>query len=163
MDADGHVWLAPTPEAGARFRADEIPPPLRQEVAVRGLEVRPLLDDLLADHDLTWGRLPDPAVKTYEVSAVLRGKAWPLRLAAAELTIDRDTLAVCRLALRRRLPAGGMVAVTFTLVTTAERPDAFYTPEAHLNPGAPVHGADRPVLRTRVLLRGLARFFANGL
>ncbi len=158
---DGRVWFAPSRAAAARFGLDELPPPVREAVAVRGMELHTLLDDLLAGHDLTWTEPPTEAV--YEITAAARGAVAPFRLAGAALTVDRDTSAVRRLVLRRALPGGGEATITFDLIETATRDAAAYTPAAHLAAGAGVHDATEPGPRRRVLLQGLGRFLTTGL
>lgn len=159
-DPEGRVWFAPTREAAARFRVDDLPSPVREAVIVRGLDLSTLLDDLLAHHDL--GRA-DPSEDTVVVSASARAETRPFALTGAELTVGREDHIVRQLLLRRRLPVGGEATLTFDLETTAARDPAGYTAEGHLNPGAPVYDGDRPGFRGRVLVHGLGRFLANGL
>ncbi|MBN9518221.1 hypothetical protein J0H58_06835 [bacterium] len=158
---DGRVWFAPSRAAAARFGLDELPPAVREAVAVRGMDLPTLLDDLLAGHDLTWTEPPTGAV--YEITTAARGAGTPFRLAGAALTVDRETHAVRRLVLRRVLPGGDEATITFDLIETATRDTAAYTPAAHLDAGARVHDAAEPGPRRRVLLQGLGRFLAAGL
>jgi hypothetical protein len=66
------------------------------------------------------------------------------------------------LILRRKLPNDGVVTLTFRQ-TEAGGEAPGYDAERHMNPKSPVHDADTPVLRRRVLIQGLGEIVVNGL
>ncbi|WP_439620416.1 hypothetical protein [Gemmata sp.] len=161
-DADGRVWIAPTRDAAARFTPAELPPAVLDAVKVRGLEVGPLLDEVLKDFDLAWAEPPDRGAPTQAVRATRRGAPLPGQIHSAELVVEKETRVVRSLALRRQL-AIGPLTLSFTLADSAERDPAIYTAEGHVDPGQPVYDASRPVLRRRVLLLNLGDVIVNGL
>lgn len=162
-DADGRVWIAPTRDAAARFTAAELPPHVLEMVAIRGLEVGPLLEDVLKDFDLAWAEPPARGAPALAVRATRRGGPLPGQIHSAELVIDKETRVVRSLVLRRPLAVGGLLTLTFTLADTTERDPIDYTAEGHVGPGQPVYDATRPVLRRRVLLQNLGDVIENGL
>lgn len=151
----GRVWVAPSREAAARFTPDELPPVLKDAVAVRGLELDTLLGELLADYDLTWAA-------DDRISATPRGSVRPLGVLSADIRLDQATPVIRQLTLRRLLVNDGVVTLTFRLTDPGSEVPA-YVVERHLDPNAPVHDAHTPVLRRRVLLQGLGELLANGL
>ncbi len=151
----GRVWFAPTREAAARFTLDELPPALKEAVAVRGLELDTLLGELLADYDLAWADAD-------RISATPRGTVGLLGVLSADITVEKTTHSVRELILRRKLPNDDAVTLTFRQ-TEAGGDVPGYPAERHLNPKAPVHDADTPVLRRRVLIQGLGEIVVNGL
>lgn len=161
-DASGRVWVAPSREAAARFTADELPQKLKEAVAVRGMELDTLLGDLLADYDLAWGEDPSPAGDLDHITATPRRSVGVLGVVSADLAVDKTTRTVRVLTLRRKFVNDAVVTFTFTLRTTADPPPA-YTAEGHLQPNAPVHDADAPVLRRRVLLQVIGEIPPDGL
>lgn len=162
-DSDGRVWIAPTRDAAARFTAAELPPPVLDVVKIRGLEVGPLLDEVLKDFGLAWAEPPVRGAPTLAVRATRHGDPLPGQIVSAELVIEKDTRVVRSLALRRQLAVGGVLTLTFTLANTTDRDPAAYTAEGHVDPGQPVYDASRPILRRRVLLQNLSDVIVNGL
>jgi hypothetical protein len=161
-DAEGRVWIAPTREAAARFTPAELPPAVLDAVKIRGLEVGPLLDEVLKDFDLAWAEPPARGAPTLAVRATRRGAPLPGQIHSAELVIEKETRVVRSLALRRQLAIGGTLTLTFTLADTTERDPADYTAEGHVDKGQLVFDASRPVLRRRVLLQNLGDVIVNG-
>ncbi len=152
-DADGRVWVAPSPAAAARFAPGQTPPGLRPVAGVCELDVRKLLNEVLADFDLTAS--PDG------VSAVRRGPAGPFRPTRAELRIDPATKAVRDFRLTRELPTGEPVGVRFEYLSAEPTPDGDCEAAGHLDPAAPVYDADRPLLRLRLLRRAFGEAAAG--
>lgn len=161
-DASGRVWVAPSHEAAARFTLDELPQKLKEAVTVRGMQLDTLLGELLADYDLSWGEAPSPAGDADRITATPREKVGLLGVVSADITVDRSSRAVRKLILRRKLANDAIVTFTFTLRPTDAPPPA-YTAEGYVQPNAPVHDADAPVLRRRVLLQGLGEILGDGL
>lgn len=163
-DAEGRVWIAPTREAAARYTAAELPPPVLDMVKVRGLELGPILDEVLKDFDLAWADHP-PArgAATAAIRATRRGDTFPYQLRSAELIVERQTRVVRSLVMHRQLALGEPITVSFTLTGTAERPPTDYTAEGHVDAGRPVYDASRPVLRRRVLMHNFGDILVNGL
>jgi hypothetical protein len=162
-DATGRVWFAPTPEGAAAYDESELPQPLRAALTVHELQLTPLLDEVLVDFELAWSGPPAPGSDTYSVAATRRGPVPPLRLASAELVIDRDTKAVRTLTLRRRGLSDSAATLTFSLLPAGACEDAAFTPEGHLRPGAPVFDRSRPVLRRLLIVKHLGDKLADGI
>lgn len=162
-DGEGRVWIAPTRDAAVRFAESELPPFLREMLKIRGLEVGPLLDEVLKDFDLTWTEPPARRAEASKVTATRRGAARPGQVHSAELVIEKHTNQLRSLVLRRQLISGGHATITFTLQGTGAFDPAVYTAEGHLDAGKPVYDSTRPLLRRRVLLRDVGEVLANGL
>jgi hypothetical protein len=135
---------------------------LKEAVAVRGLELDTLLGELLADYHLAWGEAPSPAGDADHITATPRESVGLLGVLSADIAVERSTRIVRGLTLRRMFVNGAVATFTFTLRPTADPPPA-YTAEGHVRPNAPVHDADAPALRRRVILLGLGELLANGL
>jgi hypothetical protein len=161
-DDAGRVWAAPTREAAVAFAESELPPHLRTAVKIHELDLATLLEEVLADFDLTWSEPPARGAGTYAVAATRRGETPPLHIASAELVVERAAHTIRTLTVRRRAPADGSATLAFTLLGTAQRDDAAFTAQGHLNPGAPVYDRAQPVLRRRVVVQQL-REMASGL
>jgi hypothetical protein len=160
-DQTGRVWAAPTREAAVAFDEAELPPALRTTVKILELELTSLLDEVLADFDLTWTEVPARAADTYSITAMRRGEVLPFRIASAELVVEKKSKVVRSLVLHRKALGDGTATITFTLVR-GSRPEAAFAPEPHLDPGAPVYDRTQPVLRRRLVVQQL-REMANGL
>lgn len=161
-DASGRVWVAPSREAAARFTPDELPQKLKEAVTVRGMVLDTLLGELLAGYDLAWSEAPSPAGDADRITATPRESVGLLGVLSADITVERSTRIVRALTLRRMFVNDAVVTFTFTLRPTADPPPA-YTAEGHVQPNAPVHDADAPILRRRVLLQVLGEIPADGL
>jgi len=161
-DETGRVWAAPTREAAVAFEEAELPPALRTAAKIHELELATLLDEVLVDFDLAWSEPPARTADAYSVTATRRGEAVPFRIASAELVVEKRTHVIRSLTLRRKALTDGTATLTFALLATAPRDDAAFTPQGHLNPGAPVFDRAQPVLRRRVVLQQI-REMANGL
>ena len=145
QDRDGSVWIAPTPAAGAVFRADEVPAGLQEMLAIRSVRLPVLLETVLKHCDLS--RLPDAPQGIDRVEAV--SQAGTLRRAV--LDIDRDGL-VRSLTLTRQL-AVGEVTLALDLRGSASKDGAFYTLKGALAAHGEVFDSDRPVKRLGLLTR----------
>jgi hypothetical protein len=159
-DAAGRVWVAPTRDAAARFDEAELPATLREEIKIRGLEVEPLLDEVLKEFDLEWSSPPARGAPTMTVVATRRGLVGRFQLIRAELVIETETNLLRSLVLERHIPAG-VAKVTLALSGSAERDPAAYTAEGHINTGRPVYDAARPVLRRALMIEHVKEVFAN--
>lgn len=161
-DAEGRVWLAPTPDAAARFQESELSEKLANSVKLHGLELQSILDDVLGNFDLVYSEAPSRK-GGYVITATRRGQPVPLRLSWAELVIDHDSKAIRSLAVRRPTLTGDTASAKFELQETQSRPDAIYTAEGHLNPGAPVYDQSQKILRRRLIARNLGEILGHGL
>ncbi len=158
-DTAGGVWFAPSPRAAARFRLSELPKSVQQAVILRGMAVPTILSDLLNEHQLSWSHRPARTRDVYQISTTILTKPQPLQIIAADLTIDRNTHTLRQLILKRQLPRGNIVTLTFQLSATATHSENYYTPEAHLEPDAPIHDQNHPVLRRKIMLESLGDLF----
>lgn len=161
-DETGRVWLAPTPDAGIAFEEAELPTGLRNAVKIHELELTSLLDEVLADFDLTWTEPPVRGAETYSITAKRRGEVAALRIASAELVVEKQTHVIRSLTIRRKALVDGTATIAFSLTSTTPRDDAAFTPQGHLTPGAPIYDRTQPVLRRRLVGQQL-REIANGL
>jgi hypothetical protein len=162
-DEHGRVWVAPTPDAAARFDENEVPPALREAATIRGLELHTLLDHVLIDFDLDWsGTTGVPDSGPYQLVASRRGTAQPFQVTWATLIIERDTNLVHTLVLVRVLPGGSTATVTFQLNATVQKDPAAYTAEGHVRPGAPIYDARHPIARRLFLLKSLGEASNRG-
>jgi hypothetical protein len=160
-DGEGRVWAAPTRAAAARYDDAELPRRFRNLVTFFGLELRPLLDEVLAHFALAWSDAPGEGV--YRVRATRQGPAGPFRVSAVEVAIDRRTGRILTLTAARTLPQGQTARVHVELVGVTRRPDAAYTAEGHVDPGAPVFDRRAPVQRRRLLWARLGAVLGNDL
>jgi hypothetical protein len=151
-DEQGRVWIAPTPDAAARFDPDEIPEALKEYLEVRAVRLPQLLDEFLKDCELT--TRPDDTKAVRRIEAVPRSEARTT-LRRAEIDVDAKTNAVERLMIERRLPAA-TVSITFRRVAADPPAESVYRPESHLKDGAPVFDRHQPLRRLAVTARHLA-------
>lgn len=154
-DGAGRVWVAPSPDGAAAFDEAELPQALRNAVKLLELEPDTLLDEVLSAFDLTWSEPPAQGADTYSVRATRGGDAPPLRLASAELVIEKKTNVIRSLTLRRGGFAGGSAVLTFALVSTGPADATVFTPEGHIRRGAPVYDRGKPLLRHRLMRQHL--------
>ncbi|QJW99022.1 hypothetical protein [Frigoriglobus tundricola] len=150
-DGTGRVWVAPTPEAAAAFSEAELPPGLRNAVKIHALELPPVLNEVLIDFDLTWAEPPTPTADAHAVTATRRGEPPLLGIAGAELVIEKNTNVIRSLTVRRKALFNGTTTLTFALLSSVARADTVFTPEGHINPGAPVYDRSQPVLRRQAM------------
>ena len=162
-DGSGRVWVAPTIEGAVAFDESELPVALRNAVKIHELELDSLLDEVLANFDLTWTEPPERAAETYSVTAVRRGDVRPLHIASAELVIEKHTKIVRSLVVRRKALGEGTTALTFALLETVSKDDAVFTPEGHIKPGALVHDRTKPNLRRRLLIQQIGEIVFRGM
>jgi hypothetical protein len=149
-DSKGRVWAAPSREAAARFEAEELPHKLRNLVSLFGLELQPLLDEVLADFELSWS---DQAEGVYRIQATRPSPKGPFRVSAVSLVIDKQTKRVLSLTVTRSLPNDQVAHMHLDLVDELAQPDAIYTAEGHINPGIPVFDRSTPRERRKFLLQ----------
>ncbi|AMV25662.1 hypothetical protein VT84_14790 [Gemmata sp. SH-PL17] len=162
-DGSGRVWVAPTTEGAVAFDESELPVALRNAVKIHELEVGSLLDEVLADFDLTWAEPPARDADTYSVTAVRRGDVRPLQIASAELVIEKQTKVVRSLVVRRKALGEGTTAFTFELIETVSKDDAAFNPEGHIKPGAPVYDRTKPNPRRRLLIQQIGEIVFRGM
>lgn len=160
-DETGRVWAAPTREGAVAFDETELPAPLRTAVKIHELELTSLLDEVLTDFDLAFSEPPSRGAETYSITATRRGEAQPFRITSTELVIEKKTKVVRSLTIHRKTLNDGTATIAFALTGTAPRDDAAFTPEGHLNPGAPVYDRTK-LLRRNQLLRQQLKEMANG-
>jgi hypothetical protein len=149
-DGKGRVWAAPSRQAAACFEAEELPRKLRNLVAVFGLELRPLLDEVLADFELSWS---DPVESVYRIQATRVSPKGPFRVSAVSLAIDKQSKRILSLTVIRSLPDGQDAHLHLDLVDEKAQPAAIYTAEGHINPGVPVFDRSTPKERRKFLLQ----------
>ena len=148
-DAQGRVWFAPTPRAGFRFEAHEVPEPLARTCDLRSMNVDKLLTEVLANLELR-RREAGPGLQIVEAEPKAGRPFVPLRY--VRLEIDAHKKLLRRIEVHRRHPQG-VAQITFTLVEQApSRADADYTLEGHLEADASIYSlTDPPPLRYKML------------
>jgi hypothetical protein len=161
-DAAGRIWVAPTHDGAAAYDASELPLPLQNAVKIHELELGTLLDDVLADFDLTWLEAPAATADTYIIAATRHNRAGPFRIASAQLEIERETKLIRSLTVNRQLLGEGTATIAFTLLNTVAKEDAAFSPESHIKNGAPVYDRTKPLLRRRFILQHLGNHIGNG-
>ncbi|HYT93966.1 MAG TPA: hypothetical protein VEL76_34925 [Gemmataceae bacterium] len=148
-DEQGRVWVAPAPQLGFRFAADEVPPALAQFCDLFHLQMDTLLQDALAHCDL---HREEPASATEIIRAELKPGHQARTLRSAVLEIDTQSKAVRRLVLVRNFQRA-TAQVAFTLVETRPQAEVRYRLEDHLQQGARVHTVRQEALRLLEKLR----------
>lgn len=159
-DAAGRIWIAPTDAGAAVYEESELPARLRNVVKIHELELGALLDDVLADFDLTWSESPPAKSTAYSIAAVRRTQPLQFGIATAELKIDRDNV-IQSLTLKRRFPGEQTAVSTFTLQSVIAADDVVFTPEGHIQPGSPIYDRTKKLERRRFLMQHIGGL-ANG-
>jgi len=152
-DGAGRVWVAPTPEAAATFRETELSRGLRNAIKIHELELTSLLNEVLIDFDLMWAEPPTQTADSYAVTATRRSAAPLLGITGAGLVIEKNTNVIRSLTVRRKALFDGTATLTFVRLPSVTRDDSVFTPEGHIQPGAPVYDRSRRLLRLLVLTR----------
>jgi hypothetical protein len=157
-DEQNRVWFVPTPDAGARFDDNEVPAVFREFLNVRAVRLDELLDEVLAECELTWATNVDVPSDVRRVYAIGRNDERWLRHAIID--VDKETNVIQRLALDRQLfrDPRAKVSVTFMLIDTSAQDISRYSAEGHLKPGAPIHDRRHPAVRMGLMLRHLGPF-----
>jgi hypothetical protein len=135
-----------------------VPGVFREFLKLRAVRLPELLDEVLADFDLSSASDVDESSDIRRIFAVARNNQSSLRMAVID--IDKQTNVVRRLALDRQLfgELRAKVSVTFTLVDTTAQDPARYSPEGHLKADAPIYERNRPAMRLALLVRHLGPF-----
>lgn len=154
-DETKRVWFVPTPDAGVRFDENEVPNIFREFLNIRAVNLPEMLDEVLAECDLTWANNVDVPSDVRRVYAVGRDPARSLR--GAVIDVERESSVVRRLSLDRQVfrDPRAKVSVTFTLVDTTPQDVQQYSPEGHLKAGAPIFDGAHPALRLGLVVRHL--------
>lgn len=151
-DEKDRVWMAPTPNAGMRFDADEmVPRSLHELLQVRSVQLPTLLDEVLREcvlTDLKPGLGTPPGVRIIEAHPT-HEQSSP-HLTSARIEVDATTHVVRKLVLHRRLLGNELGTVTLTLVETRPQKEDAYRLEGHLRPGAPIYDRTMLFLRARM-------------
>jgi hypothetical protein len=152
------VWFVPSPDGGARFDDSEVPAVFREFLSIRAVNLAELLDEVLAECDLSWASNVDVPDDLRRVYAVSREPARSLR--GAVIDVEKGTNTVRRLALDRQMfrDPRSKASVIFTLVDTSPQPIERYSAEGHLNAGAPIYDGNQPGARLRLLSRHVGPF-----
>ncbi len=148
-DGSGRIWVAVSRKEAACFEPDELPERLREFVAIRGLELPELLDEVLSDFDLSW-QDEDPSTRT--VIATRRHPARPLQIESAEIRLAQGSDLIEQLTLVRPTLREGALATAFTLEREAPAQAAAFSAEAHLESGGEVFDGRQPFKRLLVLI-----------
>jgi hypothetical protein len=151
-DEHGRTWVVPSPSAGLRYDADEIPESLARFIEVRAVRLPTLLGEVLRDCDLALEENSPPGVRVVLATSRAGTRAG---FAGARIEVAEETGVVRRLVLRPRVMGKELAVVTLTLQETCSQPDDHYRAEGHLLPGAPVHDRTDPRPRRQLLLRAL--------
>jgi hypothetical protein len=159
-DAAGRIWVAPgaAAKAGVSFEESELSPGMRTAVKIHELELDSLLNEVLADFDLSWAQPVVPSASSYSIEATRKSSPGPFQIASASLTIEKGTNVIQRLVLTRRLHGDVSASIAFAFEGNLPNDDKAFTPEAHLSPGAPVFDHSRRFMRGVVVglqLRGI--------
>lgn len=157
-DEQNRVWFVPTPDAGARFDDNEVPAVFREFLNVRAVRLDELLDEVLAECELTSSTKDDVPSDIRRVFAIGQNDERWLRHAVID--VDKETNVIRRLAIDRQLfrDPRAKVSVTFTLIDTSAQEIARYSAEGHLKPGASIYDRKHPAVRLGVLRKHLGPF-----
>lgn len=152
-DEAKRVWFVPTPDVAARFDDDEVPAAFREFLDIRAVNLSDLLDEVLAECDLSWANNVETPDDVRRVYAVSRDAARSLR--GAVIDVEYATNTVRRLSLDRQLfrDPRAKVSITFTLIDSSPPDLNRYGAEGHLNPGAPILDRNHPAARLALLAR----------
>jgi hypothetical protein len=152
------VWFVPNADAAARFDDSEVPAVFREFLSIRAVNLAELLDEVLAECDLSWANNVDVPEDVRRVYAVSRDPARSLR--GAVIDVEKGANIVRRLAVDRQLfrDPRSKASVIFTLFDTAPQPIERYSAEGHLKPGAPIYDGSQPIARRDLLIRQFGRF-----
>jgi hypothetical protein len=126
-----------------------------------GLDLRTLLDEVLTHFELAWSE--PPAADTWTVLATRRNPTGLFRVRSIELVVDKRTRVIRSLTVTRKLPGDEIAKLRLDLQAATTKPDAVYTAEGHLDPGAPVYDRSNPVARRRLMVRHLGEVLSQGL
>jgi hypothetical protein len=150
----GTVWLAYGRRQGLTLDADEQPPWLTTWCDVLTMQLDSLLDDVLANCQLTW-ESGDAEAGTKVVHAVQRFNRRRTGLREARLEIDQETKVLRRLTLVRWVArTRQIVTVTYTLAATEAQPDERYQLSGHLEPPFTIlSNTTQPERRDEILTR----------
>lgn len=134
-DAQGVLWISPTRKKGIRFPHSPLPEPIATLCTINAMTVPALVDDVLADFDLS---IRGSETSIIHVHAALKPGRTHAFLSTADLEIDTamNVLVGLRLEMIREGKPHG--TVTFTLVDSAVQNDQLYELAAHLDPDATV-------------------------
>lgn len=134
-DAAGSLWFTTTGQAGASFRADEIPEALEEVCDLRTLDLQMLLESLLRDFELK----SSPRQQGIEL---IQARPQPgkknSKFRDVELEIERETSLVRRATLERVKEGRTVAVVSFMLEEVAAQNDSTYELKTYLQPNAEV-------------------------
>lgn len=159
-DDKGRIWLAPTRNVAARFEPAELPETLREIVAIRGLELPELLDEVLSDFDLVWQN-DDPHTRTVVATRQLR--AGPLQITSAEIQLAQESDLIEQLTLKRQTAREGVMTITFKLDQETHGHAGAFSAEGNLELGGEVFDGRQPFKRMLVLMVALREAMSKGL
>ncbi|MBM4048830.1 MAG: hypothetical protein FJ279_27325 [Planctomycetes bacterium] len=152
-DEQGAVWLTHGKRQGIKLQQDELPPWLATLCEILSLQMETLLDSVLHGHKLTVKDSDAPgAVLIHAAGQAGSPRPW---LKEATLEIDRDTRAVRRATVTRRLRNGEVAVTSYTLVSIEAQPGDRYQLEGHLESPFEVFTRDHKPERRQAILSKL--------
>lgn len=151
QDADGRVWMTHGPQRGLTIEPNELPVWLAGVCDALAMRVEPMLEEVLANFDLTWAEeAGDPRTKV--VRAVNTRNAQPRWLKEARLEIDAETKVLRKLTVVRQVRSRQAVTVTYTLAASESQPDNCYELKGHLTEPSVVYSrSNQPQKRFEAL------------
>ena len=149
-DAAGSLWFTTTGQAGAIFKADEIPEVLEEVCELRTLNLQTLLENLLRDFELKSSERK-PGIESIEARP--QSNKQDAKFGRVELEIERDTSIVRRATLERVNNGRKVGVVSLTLEAITAREDSTYELQTYLKPNAEVLDPNSSRGRRSELLR----------
>jgi len=151
QDADGRVWMTHGQQSGLTIEPNELPVWLSSVCDALAMRVEPMLEEVLANFDLTWAEESgDPRTKV--VRAVNTRGAQPRWLKEARLEIDAETKVLRKLTVVRQVRSRQAVTVTYTLAASESQPDDCYELKGHLTEPSVVYSrSNQPQKRFEAL------------
>ncbi|QVL33536.1 hypothetical protein KIH39_06395 [Telmatocola sphagniphila] len=156
-DGLGRVWLAPRKDSAIRFEETELPKPLRNLVNTIGLELRPLLDEVLVDFDLSWGEKQENGLRSIEANR--RGVPGIFGVRKVTLLINETQNRIVSLRATRILPGGHTAEVRMEFLGFKDLTEADYVAETHIEEGAKVSDRTHPIQRRQLMLQYFGQAF----
>ncbi len=137
---EGDFWVSPSRNKGIRFGGDAStwPDPVSLLCSINSMNVPELLDDVLADFDLTIESSMASGRARKLIWATLKPDRSHALLSSALLEVDAEDNVLLRMVLwttKQGVPKG---TATYTLMNSSDRQDVMYQLESHLDAGAEI-------------------------
>jgi len=150
QDEAHRTWFALNGDQGLLFEPKELPPVVALTLAYLSVDFERLSLEILENFDLvTEESEPGGNRDIVTVLATAKPAAKDQHFQSARLEIDAASKVVRKMEVSRKVRKNETAVMTFTLLNEDSQPDASYTLEGNLPPGASVLGKDKARERAR--------------